>query len=80
MNHFFPTLYQHMYEMEDGHTESGGAVRYAFDENVFPQFSWRGYAILSRLQVGQSSVKLLVKTPCPNFCLSVVFDVYFLPR
>ena len=48
--HYFPTLYQHKYEMEDGHTPSGGAVRYGFDNAVFEDYSWRGYAIFSRLQ------------------------------
>ena len=40
-----------MYEMEDGRTPAGGLVRYGFDENNFPRFSWRGYAVFSRLQV-----------------------------
>lgn len=36
--------------MEEGHTPSGGAVRYGFDNAVFEGYSWRGYAIFSRLQ------------------------------
>jgi len=40
-----------MYEMEDGETASGGAVRYGFDDRTFPGYSWKGYAIFSKLQV-----------------------------
>jgi hypothetical protein len=49
--HYFPNLYHLMYEFEDGRTKEGGRVRYGFDQNVFYDFSWRGYAIFSRLQV-----------------------------
>ncbi|XP_013408769.1 laminin subunit alpha isoform X2 [Lingula anatina] len=48
--HFFPTLYQHQYELEDGRTPQNTAVRYGYDDNTFPGYSWRGYAILSRIQ------------------------------
>ena len=48
--HYFPNLYHLMYELEDGRTKEGGRVRYGFDDNVFYDFSWRGYAIFSRLQ------------------------------
>ena len=51
VNHYFPTLFHHMYEMEDGHIPSGREVRYGYDDNVFPLYSWRGYAIMSRIQV-----------------------------
>ena len=45
--------------MEDGHTPSGGVVRYNFDSYVFPGFSWRGYAVLSRIQVSFSKLLIL---------------------
>ncbi|KAJ8973563.1 hypothetical protein NQ317_009587 [Molorchus minor] len=48
--HYFPTLYQYQYEIEDGHTPENSRVRYAHDENVFPYFSWRGYAVFSIVQ------------------------------
>lgn len=48
--HFYPTLYQHQYEAEDGKTPTRGDVRIGYDENIFPEFSWRGYAIFSELQ------------------------------
>lgn len=59
INHHFPTLYHHKYELEDGRTESGGMVRYGFDRQAFPDYSWRGYAIFSRLQVNISSSSVL---------------------
>lgn len=48
--HFYPTLYQLKYEYEDGATSTGAQVRYQFDEEVFPEFSKIGYAVLSQLQ------------------------------
>ncbi|XP_050725715.1 laminin subunit alpha-like isoform X5 [Eriocheir sinensis] len=48
--HYFPTLYQLQYEAEDGHTPHNTAVRFAYDENVFPGYSWRGYAVFSDIQ------------------------------
>lgn len=48
--HYYPTLYQLKYEYEDGLTSTGAQVRYQFDEEVFPDFSKIGYAVLSQLQ------------------------------
>jgi len=39
-----------MHEFEDGHTPTGGAVRYGFDARQFPGYSWRGYAVFSKIQ------------------------------
>lgn len=50
-NHFFPTLFQHQFEIEDGHTPGGSLVRFAYHDDVFPGYSWRGYAIFSQTQV-----------------------------
>ena len=51
-NHFFPTLHQFKYELEDGVNPADDdlAVRFRFSEDDFPGFSWRGYAVFSRLQ------------------------------
>ncbi|XP_077547053.1 laminin subunit alpha [Haemaphysalis longicornis] len=48
--HYFPSLHQFQYEVEDGHTPSGVNARFDFDEELFPGFSWRGYAIFSNIQ------------------------------
>lgn len=48
--HYFPTLHQYQYEAEDGKTRSGSPVRYGFTEDLFPGYSWKGYAVFSNLQ------------------------------
>ncbi|KAF5306067.1 hypothetical protein FQA39_LY09045 [Lamprigera yunnana] len=48
--HYFPTLYQYEYEAEDGYTTSYGPVRYAYNEEHFPNYSWKGYAVFSKIQ------------------------------
>ncbi|CAG9771124.1 unnamed protein product [Ceutorhynchus assimilis] len=45
--HYFPTLYQYQYEVEDGHTSEDYRVRYNNDETVFKNYSWKGYAVFS---------------------------------
>lgn len=48
--HYYPTLYQFQFEYEDGRNPTGGIARYHFDENIFPNFSKKGYAVFSTLQ------------------------------
>ncbi|XP_015117099.1 laminin subunit alpha [Diachasma alloeum] len=48
--HYFPTLHQFQYEVEDGRTPSNNAVRYGYAEDSFPGYSWKGYAVFSDLQ------------------------------
>ncbi|XP_031783644.1 laminin subunit alpha [Nasonia vitripennis] len=48
--HYFPTLHQYQYEAEDGHSPNNRSVRYGFDEDIFPGYSWKGYASFSPLQ------------------------------
>ncbi|KAK7086937.1 Receptor binding, partial [Halocaridina rubra] len=48
--HYFPTLYQLQYEAEDGRTPQNTAVRFGYDEEVYPGYSWRGYAVFSEIQ------------------------------
>jgi len=49
-SHYFPTLYQYVYEMEDATTPQGTQARYEYDEKVFPDYSWKGYANYSDIQ------------------------------
>lgn len=49
--HYFPTLHQFQFEAEDGHTPAYTAVRYHFKQEIFPNYSWKGYAVFSHLQV-----------------------------
>ncbi|KAF7271317.1 hypothetical protein GWI33_015789 [Rhynchophorus ferrugineus] len=45
--HYFPTLYQYQYEVEDGRSLENNRVRYGHDEAVFRDYSWKGYAVFS---------------------------------
>ncbi|XP_057663543.1 laminin subunit alpha [Diorhabda carinulata] len=47
--HYFPTLYQYQYEVEDGRTPENSKVRYEHNENVFANYSWKGYAVFTNL-------------------------------
>ncbi|XP_049703370.2 laminin subunit alpha [Helicoverpa armigera] len=47
--HYFPTLHQFQYEVEEGYTQSG-PVRYRNSDEVFPNYSWKGYVVFSMLQ------------------------------
>lgn len=47
----YPTLFQYQFEAEDGLLDNGDHVRYGFDKEKFPDFSLRGYAELSDIQV-----------------------------
>lgn len=48
--HYLPNLYQYQYEIEDGIGFPFARVRYEYDESVFPNFSWKGYANFSDAQ------------------------------
>ncbi|OTF72579.1 hypothetical protein BLA29_005761, partial [Euroglyphus maynei] len=47
---YFPTFYQFQYETEDWYNPTGSPARFGYDEEIFPNHSWRGYAIFSPLQ------------------------------
>ncbi|XGW07796.1 hypothetical protein V3C99_010722 [Haemonchus contortus] len=84
-NHYFPTLWHHQYEAEDGHTDDQRPVRFAVDEAQFPSYSWRGYAVFSPIQekinmdidVAKASVyRLLFKYHNPTMVpITAVVDV-----
>ncbi|XP_078791367.1 laminin subunit alpha-3 isoform X1 [Oryzias latipes] len=54
---YFPTLHQLKFEIEDGTTPNARPVRFGYDPKEFPDFSWRGYAIMSP---AQSEVRVTV--------------------
>ncbi|XP_076001162.1 laminin subunit alpha-3-like [Genypterus blacodes] len=56
-DHYFPTLHQMKFEVEDGTTPNSRPVRFGYDPREFPVFSWRGYAIMSP---AQSEVRVIV--------------------
>ncbi|NXT80726.1 LAMA3 protein, partial [Zapornia atra] len=49
-NYFFPDLHHMKFEIEDGATVEGREVRFGYDPQEFPSFSWRGYAQMSSIQ------------------------------
>ncbi|XP_052597506.1 laminin subunit alpha-3 isoform X1 [Peromyscus californicus insignis] len=65
-NYYFPDLHHMKHEVEDGAGPNGRDLRFGFDPMVFPEFSWRGYALMSsvqnevrmRLTVGKSNLSL----------------------
>lgn len=48
--YYLPTLHQFQYEVEDGYRRDGSPVRIGYNEEVFPEYSWRGYGSFSKLQ------------------------------
>ncbi|XP_028282768.1 laminin subunit alpha-3-like isoform X2 [Parambassis ranga] len=46
-NYYFPTLHQLKFEVEDGTTPNARPVRFGYNPQEFPDFSWRGYAVMS---------------------------------
>ncbi|XP_040444035.1 laminin subunit alpha-3 [Falco naumanni] len=49
-NYFFPDLHHMKFEIEDGITANGKEIRFGYDPQEFPSFSWRGYAQMSSIQ------------------------------
>ncbi|KAJ8267959.1 hypothetical protein COCON_G00131310 [Conger conger] len=56
-NFYFPDLHHMKYEVEDGITPNGRPARFGYSPQQFPEFSWRGYATMSR---GQGEVRVTV--------------------
>ncbi|XP_046883214.1 laminin subunit alpha-3-like isoform X2 [Hypomesus transpacificus] len=76
-NHYFPSLHQLKYEVENGITPNARLVRFGYDPRAFPGFSWRGYAIMSPAQsdirltvhvdeAGHSSYRILLRYANPG--------------
>ncbi|XP_071477998.1 LOW QUALITY PROTEIN: laminin subunit alpha-5-like, partial [Diadema antillarum] len=49
-NHFVPDLHMMKFEAEDGYSPNGRRARFGYDPNVFPGFSYLGYATMSTIQ------------------------------
>ncbi|KAM9386689.1 laminin subunit alpha-3 [Phaethornis superciliosus] len=49
-NYYFPDLHHIKFEIEDGTTVTGREIRFGYDPQEFPSFSWRGYAQMSSIQ------------------------------
>ncbi len=58
-SYYFPTLHQLKFEVEDGTTPNARPVRFGYNPQEFPDFSWRGYAVMSPAQVSTHSHQYL---------------------
>ncbi|KAF3699380.1 Laminin subunit alpha-3 [Channa argus] len=56
-SYYFPSLHQLKFEVEDGTTPNARPVRFGYNPKEFPDFSWRGYAVMSP---AQSEVRVTV--------------------
>lgn len=52
VDHYFPDLHHLRFEIEEGTTLDGRPVRFGYNPLEFTDFSWRGYAQMSPIQVG----------------------------
>uniref|UniRef100_A0A8C9VML2 Laminin subunit alpha 3 n=1 Tax=Scleropages formosus TaxID=113540 RepID=A0A8C9VML2_SCLFO len=51
MGFYVPDLHHMRFEVEDGSTPNARPVRFGYNPQHFPDFSWRGYATMSEAQV-----------------------------
>ncbi|KAJ7338748.1 hypothetical protein JRQ81_012650, partial [Phrynocephalus forsythii] len=64
-NYYFPDLHHIKYEVEDGTSPNGRGIRFGYDPQEFPGFSWRGYAQMSSIQ-NEVRITLNVEEPKPS--------------
>ncbi|XP_046857306.1 laminin subunit alpha-3-like isoform X2 [Xenia sp. Carnegie-2017] len=57
---YFPSLHHIKFEVENGIASNGKPVKYEFDSNIFPSYSWKGYV---KFSPEQSGVVLTVQIP-----------------
>ncbi|XP_026555076.1 laminin subunit alpha-3 isoform X1 [Pseudonaja textilis] len=63
-NYYFPDLHHMKSEIEDGTSPNGRGVRFGYNSQEFPGFSWRGYVQMSSIQ-NEVRITLSVKKPKP---------------
>lgn len=59
-DHYFPDLHHLKFEIEEGTMLDGRPVRFGYNPLEFKDFSWRGYAQMSPIQVGRQPPHSLV--------------------
>ncbi|KAI4905522.1 hypothetical protein NFI96_000699 [Prochilodus magdalenae] len=64
LNFYLPTLHHLKFEVEAGITPNARQVRFGYDPQEFPQFSWRGYAVLTPAQSFISGHRTLPTERC----------------
>ncbi|XP_016152212.1 PREDICTED: laminin subunit alpha-3 [Ficedula albicollis] len=75
-NYFFPDLHHMKFEIEDGTTVEGGKIRFGYDPQEFPGFSWRGYAQMSSIQ---NEVRITLNVEKSNLYLFRIILRYINP-
>uniref|UniRef100_A0A6J0SY58 Laminin subunit alpha-3 n=1 Tax=Pogona vitticeps TaxID=103695 RepID=A0A6J0SY58_9SAUR len=75
-NYYFPDLHHIKYEVEDGTSPNGRGIRFGYDPQEFPGFSWRGYAQMSSIQ---NEVRITLNVEKPNLSLFHVILRYINP-
>lgn len=78
-NYYFPTLHHLKFEVEDGTTPNARPVRFGFNPGEFPDFSWRGYAVMSPAQVNicPSSSCIALKYTEISVAVNDIFKGFF---
>ncbi|XP_049339127.1 laminin subunit alpha-3 isoform X9 [Astyanax mexicanus] len=64
LNYYLPSLHHLKFEVENGITPNARQVRFGYDLQEFPEFSWRGYAMLTPAQP-EVVLFLVVGSPGP---------------
>uniref|UniRef100_A0A8C3JMH8 Laminin subunit alpha 3 n=1 Tax=Calidris pygmaea TaxID=425635 RepID=A0A8C3JMH8_9CHAR len=75
-NYFFPDLHHMKFEIEDGTTVKGSEIRFGYDPQEFPSFSWRGYAQMSSIQ---NEVRITLNVEKSNLSLFRIILRYINP-
>uniref|UniRef100_A0A669QW11 Laminin subunit alpha 3 n=1 Tax=Phasianus colchicus TaxID=9054 RepID=A0A669QW11_PHACC len=75
-NYFFPDLHHMKFEIEDGTTVKGKEIRFGYDPEEFPSFSWRGYARMSAIQ---NEVRITLNVEKSNLYLFRIILRYINP-
>ncbi|XP_010280586.1 PREDICTED: laminin subunit alpha-3, partial [Phaethon lepturus] len=75
-NYFFPDLHHMKFEIEDGTTVKGREIRFGYDPQEFPGFSWRGYARMSSIQ---NEVRITLNVEKSNLYLFRIILRYINP-
>ncbi|KFM11849.1 Laminin subunit alpha-3, partial [Aptenodytes forsteri] len=74
--YFFPDLHHMKFEIEDGTTLKGREIRFGYDPQEFPSFSWRGYARMSSVQ---NEVRITLNVEKSNLYLFRIILRYINP-
>ncbi|KAF2985215.1 hypothetical protein EK904_007529 [Melospiza melodia maxima] len=74
--YFFPDLHHMKFEIEDGTTVQGEKIRFGYDPQEFPGFSWKGYAQMSSIQ---NEVRITLNVEKSNLYLFRIILRYINP-